>query len=340
MNKTDFVITWVNGNDPDWQKERLSYKSEDVKKSEELGGTDDSSSRYREWGLLKYWFRAIEQNAPWVRKVHFITWGHLPDFLDPNAPRLNIVKHSDYIPKEYLPTYSSHPIELHMHRIKGLSEGFVYFNDDMYLNAPASPNDFFKKGKPCLEAVEACIAANDINEIYSHIMLNNIAVVNHRFSKRNIAKKHFFKWFNLKYGSGVLRNLCLAPWGYYQNIINRHLPVPLLKTTMEKVWEEEHTVLHKTSLNKFRSITDVNQYLFRYWDIMEGNFVPKRQKGQAYHITNSNTADLEREITAGKHKMICLNDTPDLSDKDFLSARKKLQRAFEKRYPNKSEFEK
>ena len=337
MTDIDFVVTWVDGGDPEWQKERLSYKNEGVVRAEKSGSADDNANRYRDWGLLKYWFRAIEKNAPWVRKVHFITWGHLPDFLNKNAPKLNIVKHSDYIPKEYLPTFSSHPIELHMHRIEGLTEQFVYFNDDMFLNSPVEPTDFFRKDKPCYEAVEACIVADDINEIYSHIMLNNMCVINHRFSKRSVIKKHPFNWFNPKYGSGFIRNICLAPWGYFQNIMNRHLPVPFMKSTMERVWEQEYDTLHKTSSNKFRSITDINQYLFRYFGIMEGNFVPKKQNGLAYHITSTDTSALENDIIRGKHKMICVNDTPQLDDVD--TAERNVQRAFEMRYPEKSSFE-
>lgn len=337
MTEIDFVVTWVDGSDPEWQRERLSYKDPEVIRSEQEGNTDDGANRYRDWGLLKYWFRAVEKNAPWVRKVHFITWGHLPDFLNKNAPRLNIVRHGDYIPKEYMPTYSSHPIELHMHRIKGLTEQFVYFNDDMFLNSIVKPTDFFRKDKPCYEAVEACIAADDINEIYPHIMLNNMCVINHRFNKRSVIKKHPFRWFNPVYGAGMIRNICLAPWGYFQNIMNRHLPVPLLRSTMERVWEQEYETLHKTSLNKFRSITDINQYLFRYFDIMEGNFVPKKQNGLAYHITSTDTSALEKDIIKGKHSMICVNDTASLEDVD--TAEKNVQRAFEMRYPEKSSFE-
>ena len=315
MTEIDFVVTWVDGSDPEWQRERLSYKDPEVIRSEQEGNTDDGANRYRDWGLLKYWFRAVEKNAP----------------------RLNIVRHGDYIPKEYMPTYSSHPIELHMHRIKGLTEQFVYFNDDMFLNSTVKPTDFFRKDKPCYEAVEACIVADDINEIYSHIMLNNMCVINHRFSKRSVIKKHPFNWFNPKYGSGFIRNICLAPWGYFQNIMNRHLPVPFMKSTMERVWEQEYDTLHKTSSNKFRSITDINQYLFRYFDIMEGNFVPKKQNGLAYHITSTDTSALENDIIRGKHKMICVNDTPQLDDVD--TAERNVQRAFEMRYPEKSSFE-
>ena len=50
------------------------------------------------------------------------------------------MRHEDYLPDEYRPAFSSHPIELNLHRIKGLSERFVYFNDDMYLLRPVGEN--------------------------------------------------------------------------------------------------------------------------------------------------------------------------------------------------------
>ena len=93
----DFVITWVDGSDPAWNKERMQYS--------ESSKEDNGEERYRDWGLLKYWFRGVEQYAPWVRKIHLVTWGHLPKWLDTCSPRLHIVRHEDYIPREYLPTF-------------------------------------------------------------------------------------------------------------------------------------------------------------------------------------------------------------------------------------------
>ena len=128
----DFVVMWVDGNDPAWQKE---------KEKDSPRKTDDSNSanRFRDWGLMPYWFRAIEKFTPWVRKIHFVTWGHLPEFLDTTNPKLNIVKHSDFMPEGTLPTFSSHALEVNLHRIPGLADNFVYFNDDMLLTSPVKP---------------------------------------------------------------------------------------------------------------------------------------------------------------------------------------------------------
>ena len=135
----DFVITWVDGNDKEWQKEKWTYSA----KNDIISDNDDREERYRDWDNLQYWFRGIEKYAPWVRTIHFVTCGHLPAWLNTNHPKLHIVKHSDYIPKKYLPTFNSHTIEWNFHRIEGLSERFVYFNDDMFLFKPTSPEDFF-----------------------------------------------------------------------------------------------------------------------------------------------------------------------------------------------------
>ena len=81
---------------------------------------------------LQYWFRGVGKFAPWVNRIHFITYGHLPPWLNVDHPKINIVRHTDYIPKKYLPTFNSHVIELNIHRIEGLANCFVYFNDDTF----------------------------------------------------------------------------------------------------------------------------------------------------------------------------------------------------------------
>ncbi len=124
----DFVVTWVDGNDPVWQAEKAKYSPAKT--------SDARTSRYRDWDNMQYWFRAVEKFAPWVRKVHFVTYGHLPKWLNTNNPKLHIVNHKDFIPSKYLPIFNVNPIELNLHRIEGLAERFVYFNDDMFLLQP------------------------------------------------------------------------------------------------------------------------------------------------------------------------------------------------------------
>ena len=121
-DKIDFVIIWVDGNDPKWLKEKNKY----IK----LDG-DKTKNRFRDWKNLQYIFRGIEQFMPWVNKIFFITWGHLPKWLNINSKKIEIVNHKDFIPKEYLPTFNSNVIEINLHRIKNLSNKFILFNDDI-----------------------------------------------------------------------------------------------------------------------------------------------------------------------------------------------------------------
>ena len=148
MDKIDFVVTWLDSNDPSWQKEYDFYKND--------GKGDKSKARFRDLNFFQYWFRSVEKYAPWVNKVFLITNGKFPDWINKDNPKLVLVKHEDYMPKFFLPTFNSCAIELHMHRIKGLSENFVYFNDDILLNAPVKPDYYFKNGLPCDFNKETC----------------------------------------------------------------------------------------------------------------------------------------------------------------------------------------
>ena len=331
MDKIDFVVLWVDGSDPVWREEKNKY---DIHSN-----TDARDIRYRDWDLMKYWFRSVAENAPWVNKIFFVTWGHIPSFLNTEHPKLRIVKHSDYIPKEFLPTFSSHPIENNLFRIEDLSEHFVLFNDDMFINKTINPNVFFKKGKPRYEAVEGNIFANGNGEnIFSHILINDISLINKYFKKYSVYKKNLVKWFTPLYGFDLLRNICLFPWSYFQHIKNPHLPIPILKSTMEKVWKLEPKIMEKTSEHKFRDASDVNNYVFKYWDICEGNFIPIGNQGSAYHVNSLKTAKkVCDDILGKKSKLICIND--NIESDLFLNVKEIIVNSFLIRYPNKCDFE-
>ena len=101
----------------------------------------DGEQRYRGYGIFNYWFRMIEKHAPWVNHIYLVTNGQ-NRMVELGYPQLKLVTHKEFIPKEYLPTYNSAAIELNLHRIEGLSENFLYFNDDMYLIRDSQPRFF------------------------------------------------------------------------------------------------------------------------------------------------------------------------------------------------------
>lgn len=326
----DFVIIWVDGNDPQWRQVKSQY----VPKA---AGEDDQEVRYRDWENLQYWFRAVEKYTPWVRKIHFVTWGHLPAWMNVNHPKLNIVNHKDYIPEEYLPTFNSHTIEMNLHRIEGLAEQFVYFNDDMFINRPMKPEDFFRDGKPCDTFAMDCIYfGKDSAGPYNG---NDLAVINTHFSKKRALMKHFTKWFRLRYGlKHLYRTAVLLPWAWFPGFYYHHLPNSFLKSTYEEVWEKETEILDHTSRSRIRSVTNVNQWLIKYWQLASGNFYPRTIKiGRCYHINDKNIYALLDSIKSGKDAMICINDTAKTVN--FEEKKKLVIEAFESVLSQKSSFE-
>ena len=327
MNKIDFVIIWVDGNDPAWQVEKQKYQPS--------GKVDVRNIRYTDWDNLQYWFRGVETFAPWVNKIHFVTWGHLPKWLNTNHEKLHIVKHSDYIPSQYLPTFNSIPIEINLHRIDGLSEQFVYFNDDTFLIDHVAPSDFFIEGKP----VESLIlnAITPLSQTINSTSFRNTEIINAHFSKSELKKSSKKYFYSMKYGKMMIRNLLLSPWAQYTGFFDFHVASSFTKSLLQEVWDAEFEVLDSASSHRFRTFTDINQWLFRYWSLAKGEFIPRSTKfGKCYNITDHNDA-LYAAIKQQKYKMICANDTGLYSD--FDQQKNQLNQVFEYLLPNKSSYE-
>ena len=331
----DFVIPWVDGSDPEWQKQKAQYSTDG--KSEVLDGDE---ARYRDWGILPYWFRAVEKYAPWVRRIHFITCGQIPKWLNLNHPKLHFVRHEDYIPHKWLPTFSSHPIELNMHRIEGLSEKFVYFNDDVFLNAPVKPEDFFVDGLPCDTAglASAFICDSGI----SHIRVSNLEVISKNFDFRKQFRTNFTKWVSFKYGLKILaRTALLFPvcyWGASLGMCSLHTAHSFLKSTFTEVWDKAGKECESTSSHRFRDNADVNQYLMEWWQIMSGKFHPRSRKFSARYQFKRPGLEAD-DILRHKHKVICLNDNEFISHAEFEEAARSVRDAYHQVLPEKSSFE-
>ena len=328
----DFVIAWVDGSDEAWLREKRKYEPEDSSEYEKKW--TDGDSRYRDWGLLRYWFRGVERFAPWVRYIWFVTWGHVPSWLNVHHPKLRIVRHEEYIPPEYLPTFSSHTIELNLHRIPGLAEHFVYFNDDMFLTGPVKETDFFRNGQPCDTAVLLPVTLKQ-NGVRAEI--NDLYVINEFFEKRKVMRNHPEVWYSLKYGRLLLRTLLLTPFRLFPGFFISHLPCSYRKQTFSEVWEKVPEILDRTCRHRFRETTDVNQWLFEYWQFCKG-IVPRRPEIGMYYEGKDTFRKMCGDIAMQKYRMVCCNDSPDIYD--FDTARKMLHKAFRKILPEKSSFEK
>lgn len=330
----DFVILWVDGNDPTWQAEKNKYQ--------EKNETENNSvNRYRDWGILPYWFRAVEKFAPWVRMVHFVTWGHVPSFLNLNTPKLHIVRHDEFIPEEYLPTFSSHTIEMNIHRIQDLTEHFVYFNDDMFMLRMSRPEDFFRNGMPCTYGGEVPIELIGNIGAWQHAAVNDLGIVNAHFPKREAVAKYGEKYINKCYRwKDNIRTILLEKLypDYFTGFKNLHAPAPYLKSVFQEVWDAESEKLESTCRDRFRTSDNVNQWLVLWWQVASGRFVPTVVDNLVDAITEKSINRLCDAIEQQQYAYICLNDSENLVDFDVLSKRLKI--AFEKLLPERSSFEK
>ena len=303
INKIDFLITWVDGDDPEWQKERNHYAELEHRE------IDNSNARFRDWGTLKYWFRGVEKFAPWVNKIFFVTRGHVPEWLDTTNPKLQIVKHSDFIPVEYLPTFSSNVIEFYFHRIEGLSERFVFFNDDMFLIGKVEPCRFFRKGLPC---DLGALVENNLGGMFGCSVYMAQGLLNTHFDKRVSVRQHFTKWINLAYPFYSLRNLLYLRIRKpsFNGFEDHHLPQGYLKRTYDEVWSRCGEDLKRTSKSRFRQYGDIAPWLIRYWQLASGNFTPFNvyKDGKAFYLSDENISECVDCILHQKKKLICLND--------------------------------
>ena len=131
-----------------------------------------------------------------------------------------------------------------MHRIKGLSEHFVYFNDDILLNGPVEPDYFFKDGLPCDYNKETYLnvpiyTKKERFSIYMS-MLADIGIVNAHFNRWDTVRQSPKRWFGLHLGlKGLVMSGLLMKQHLFVGFSNYHTEQTYLKSTFEEVWEKE-----------------------------------------------------------------------------------------------------
>lgn len=336
----DIVIPWVDGSDPAWLEEKARYAGADAAANSTAGApVDDAPARYRDGGTLKYLLRSIELYMPWVHTVHFVTWGHLPEWLNPDAAGLHVVRHEDYIPSQYLPTFSSHTIELNMHRIPELAEQFIYFNDDLLVTRPLKPADFFRHGLPVDFAVETALCGKYHHSV-SGIQLSNSEIINQNFSKRKVFRENPLKWFHPRYGPAVFKTLALCPWPRFSDFSCNHIAHPFLKKTFEEVWEKEYDAMDETCRHRFRTMNDSNQWLMRDWQLVSGRFIPGRADTGKAFLLGTNLSELKKIFREKKYSVVCINDVSYHEPEDYVRTVEELKACLEEAYPTPSRFEK
>ena len=334
----DFVICWVDGSDVEWLERKAFYKGSILQ---------NSDVRYRDWNILKYWFRAVEENASWVHKIFFVTDHQCPEWLNVSHPKIQMVDHKDFIPEKYLPTFNSNTIEVNFHRIKGLSEHFVAFNDDMYINAPITPDYYFHDGLPCDATLEHVFDGRGYNPHdgwgISVIDYMNTQVLNAHFNRRDVTSRNKKGW----YGNYLGRKYQLQAYMIkmfrrteFQHLYTPHNEKAYLRSVYEKIWEQEPSMMERTC-TRFREDTNLNIYLMRYWQLASNKFYPTEvlSKKKVIQLRKGCLSEMERLLFDDSVKSLCLNDTADCSFEDYEDLKPKIVEFLERKYPQKSTFE-
>lgn len=327
-SQIDFVVTWVDGNDPVWCEKKRKHTGGDCSEG-------NFEVRFRDWDTLKYWFRGVEKFAPWVRYIYFVTDNQKPEWLNLENPKLKWIRHTDYIPEKYLPTFNSHTIEWNFYRIKGLSEHFVYFNDDVFLIRETRPEDFFLEGKPCDMPQ---IGALYPSVCFDHLLFNNAMMINRHFSLKKSLRRNWRKWLKNQPIKELLKLVVYGQKDQVPGIDNWHIQACYKKSTFETLWQEENDWIDATCHNKLRSKTDVTPWCIRNWQLLSGDFYAKKPIGKAFSSTEMEGKKGAAEyIIRQKGKVVCVNDNE--TEAEFEIHKQMLIEAFETILPEKSSFE-
>lgn len=149
----DAVITWVDGADPAHRDKLARYLAA-------IGGKPPpvaSATRFHDAGEIDWCIASILRHAPWFERIVIVTDAQVPPLVaraagTPLAARVRVVDHRELFAgfEQHLPTFNSRAIISMLWRIDGLSERFVYFNDDFSLLRPVAETDFFRDGKVVL----------------------------------------------------------------------------------------------------------------------------------------------------------------------------------------------
>ena len=291
----DIVITYVDGNDSAWKQDYEKYTNVPV-----------MEKRFRDWGTLKYLLRGVEKNMPFIRNVYLVVShpSQVPQWAD--QEHLKVVLHSDIIPQEFLPTFNSNTIETHLHRIEGLDEEYLYFNDDLFPVAPCKPEDFFRDGNGVLGFKKHYLACG----MYKKICKNSDMLAR--------------KALGMKSSCSFLRP--------------QHICTAMLRSQCEELYNSVSGDI-QSSLTRTRTAQNVTQYLFLVYQYLKGRMVNERISSKHCSLAMATPEKVAKYILQPERNVLCINDVR-LSEEKYETLRKVIHESFETLFPQKSKFEK
>jgi UDP-glucose 4-epimerase len=257
-----------------------------------VGDGDDSEARYRQIDELKYALRSVHLFAPWVRRIFIVTDSDRPAWLAEHPDVTIVPSEQFFADPSVLPTHNSHAVESQLHRIEGLSEHFLYSNDDMFFGRAVRPDMFFSPGG-VTKFIEASTRIGLGEPDAARSGFENAARVN-----RALLRKRF--------GRVTTRHL-------------EHAPTPLRKSVMRELESEFPEDFARTAASAFRSATDISvtNSLYHYYSLMTGHAVVQPEARVKYVETTLKRAagEMQRILKSREYDFFCLNDgsAPEVS---------------------------
>lgn len=290
----DAIVTYVDGLDPLWREDY-----------ERTVGKSILNKRFRDWGTLKYHFRGLAKYMPFIDRIHLVVAreSQVPQWV--NRDSVNVVLHEDIMPAEHLPTFNSSMIEMFLHRIPGLSERFLYFNDDMYTVGPCSEEDFFPGGKPAMKFASNFLYFGDFRYLVHH--------------SDSLARKAL-----------GMRALC-------RYVRPQHTASPMLKSECDALYAKVEDEI-MASLSPLRTRANYNQYLFLDYMYYQGKALNRKLSNKHFSLAAHSIDGICDFLHNPGTKMVCINDV-QMPNEKFEACRPKLLAAFEDILPEKSRFE-
>lgn len=334
----DIVIPWVDPSDIQWQKDKALYSNKP------LILDSKEEKYYRDWNTLLYLFRSIDVNMPWVNKIHFITYGHLPQWLNTSNPKLIVHNHSSFFKEGHaFPVFSSDAIEMNIGNLPDLSEKFIYFNDDEIVVKPVEPSRFFRGKLPVDFLIQDIPRGGWLykllrtKDVYPDICKNCIRPLNDIAHKNNLGKLHFY---NSSYSNiDKLKNFAFNSFKKYYWIIPNHSPQPLLKSTIKICESLFPSIIQETANSRFRTNKDICHYLFRNYNLLMGKFYPQNFHDSHCIVLQDLKKSLEEIKNITKYTFVCINDSEFLTHQGYLNLKPLLEKKLEELFPDKSNYE-
>ncbi len=307
----DVVYTWVDGDDPEHAAKRARYR--DGTTTAELAA---NASRFTDHDELRYSLRSLRMYAPFVRNVFLVTDNQVPAWLDTDTPGLTVVDHRDiFADHEALPTFNSHAIEARLHRIEGLSEHYLYFNDDVFLARPVRAQNFFH--------------ANGIAQVPFSPFQFGVGRPLEGEVAPNSAGKNVRALFLEDFGRAITHKF-------------KHTPHPQIRTVMLELEEKYAQEVERTKRSRFRSPEDVSfaATMHHHYALLTGRAVPGEFKMRYIDIGAPDAREkLEALEAATEVDFFCLNDLDTPPEAQEAAARM-VREFLQARFPFPSPFEK